>query len=220
MTIGSGAVGDATWVGGKKPGIQSGHSVDDANFTVSDVQLPAGKSWQTPTAGKYKINGVNYKYFLNSAGGGAWKMSQLSDSVYVASPEVILYVTDDIKLGSGAQIMVNSGASFSLYVGAASASVGGNGVVNEGGLSKDFTYYGLPSNTTLDLGANASFTGYINAPNADFELGGGGNNTYDFVGACLVKSVTMNGHFNFHYDESLVNTPTASGYVVIAWDEL
>jgi len=30
----------------------------------------------------------------------------------------------------------------------------------------------------------------------------------------------MNGHFNFHFDESLGSTPVLSGYVAISWDEL
>jgi len=202
----------------KKAGIQPEHSADDANFTVSDVTLPAGQMWLAPSSGKFKIAGFNYKYVLNNS--APWKISSLSGSVYISSPGVILYVTANLNLGSGEQIMLAPGASVTMYVGAANASLGGNGVINQGGVAKDFTYYGLPSNTQFGLSANAAFTGYINAPEADFTLGGGGNNTYDFVGACLVKSVAMNGHFNFHYDESLVNTPAPSGYVVISWDEL
>src|SRR5882762_4585206 len=218
VSVSGGSVGDAAWVVGGNQGIESGHFYDDINFTMPDVALPSGKIWLPPIPGNYKINGVTYKYVLNNL--VAWKMSNLSGSVYISSPDVVLYVTDSLSIGSGQQITVAPNASVSMYVGAASATIGGQGVVNLGGEAKDFSYYGLPSNTSLDLKANASFTGYIDAPNAAFSLGGGGNNTYDFVGACMVNSVVMNGHFNFHYDEALGSTPVASGYVAISWDEL
>src|SRR5439155_14396685 len=173
----------------------------DASFTVPEVNLPDGKVWLPPVPANYIVNGVTYKYLLNNL--SAWKLSSLSGSVYIASPDVVLYVSDSLSIGSGQQITVGAGASVSMYVGAASASVGGNGIVNLGGRAQDFTYYGLPSNTAFDLSANATFTGSIIAPSADYTLGGGGIDAYDFLGACLVKSVKMNGHFNFHYDEKL-----------------
>ena len=220
VTIGSGAVGDATWIAGKKAGIETGHVVQDTATAAAEVSLPLGTSWQAPIAGKYKINGFNYKYSLNNA--AAWKISSLSGSVYISSPGVVLYVDSTLSIGSGEQILLAPGASVSLYVGAPDANLGGNGVVNQGGRAKDFIYYGLPSNKSFGLSANAAFTGSINAPSADFKLGGGGNNTYDFAGACVVNSVVMNGHFNFHYDESLPNTaaPVSSGFVAMSWDEL
>jgi len=220
VAIGSGAVGDAAWITAKKPGIEPGHVLQDAGSVAPDVSLPAGTSWQSPISGKYKINGFNYKYSLNNA--APWRTSSLSGSVYVSSPGVVLYVDTTLSIGSGEQILLAPGASLTLYVGASDANIGGNGVVNQGGRAKDFVYYGLPSNKSIELSANAAFTGSINAPSADFTLGGGGSNTYDFAGACVVNSVVMNGHFNFHYDESLPSTPStsSSGFVVASWDEL
>jgi hypothetical protein len=118
------------------------------------------------------------------------------------------------------QVHIAVGGSLSLYVGAPSVNLSGQGIINDSGVAKSFSYYGLPTNTKFTLGANASFTGTIYAPQCDFTLGGGGRNTYDYSGACVVKSVTMNGHFQFHYDEALEEVPAVSGYVAIAWDEL
>ena len=98
-------------------------------------------------------------------------------------------------------------------------TLSGNDTV-DGGNAANLAYYGLPSNTTLSFTGNASFTGTIYAPEADFKLGGGGNNTYDFVGASVTSSVTMNGHFNFHYDENLNKAGPVLGYVARAWVEL
>src|SRR5882672_783086 len=55
----------------------------------------------------------------------------------------------------------------------------------------------------LSLSGNGQFTGAIYAPNADLSLGGGGNEVWDFVGSSVTRSVTLNGHYNFHYDEQL-----------------
>ncbi len=213
-----GSVGDANWVNGGNSGIESGHFRDDANFSYSDVTLPPVSMWWPPLAGKYNMKGVSYKYVLDDT--APWKLAKLTSSVYVTGKDVVLYVTDALSMGSGTEIRLAPGASLKLYVGAATATIGGNGVVNGSGQAKDFTYYGLPSNTSFGLSANAAFVGQINAPEADFTLGGGGASTYDFIGASMTKSVKMNGHFNFHYDESLVSVPAPAGYVVVSWDEL
>jgi len=215
----NGSVGDNEFVDAGKAGIQDGHLSDDAVFGVPDAKLPANKLWLPPIPGKYKVNGVTYKYVLNNA--AAWKLSNLDGSVYVSSPDVILYVTDSVNLANkGDQLHIASGGSISFYVGAPSVTLSGQGIINDSGSAKNFTYYGLPTNTQFKLGANAAFTGTIYAPQCDFTLGGGGNNVYDYAGACVVKSVTMNGKFQFHYDEALADIPTLTGYVAISWDEL
>ena len=52
-----------------------------------------------------------------------------------------------------------------MYV-SGSTSIGGNGVINPSGQAENFTYYGLPSNTSVDMNANANFVGTIYAPEA------------------------------------------------------
>jgi hypothetical protein len=49
--------------------------------------------------------------------------------------------------------------------------------------------------------------------------GGGGQTPVDFSGACIVKSVIMNGHLNFHYDEA-VAALGPSIYKAGSWREL
>jgi len=57
-------------------------------------------------------------------------------------------------------------------------------------------------------------------PNADFTLGGGGNDLYDFVGSIVTRSMTLNGHYNMHYDEALEQSGPVRVYVVTTWNEL
>lgn len=227
--VGSGgSVGDKDWVNDGKTGIQMNpvaHHKDDGNVTFPDQTLPdtGGKLWLPPVAGKYTINGVSYKYLLN--GSNPWKLPVLDGGVYVNGKDVKLWITGDnngtgIAFGSRDELRIPTGNSISVYVGAANASVGGNGIINDTGLAKSFRYFGLPSNTSLSFAANGAFVGQINAPQATFSLGGGGRNTYDFVGSSITKSAKMNGHFNFHYDESLKSQPADSGYAANSWDEL
>ena len=81
--------------------------------------------------------------------------------------------------------------------------------------------YGLPSNTTINITGNGAFFGTIYAPQADFNLKGGGKSTLeDFTGASITKTPTMSGNFNFHYDESLIGITTLGGYDAVCWQEM
>ena len=51
-------------------------------------------------------------------------------------------------------------------------------------------------------------------------MNGGGSANNDFMGALLVNSVVMNGHFNFHYDEALARDPTWGRLLITSWDEI
>lgn len=213
----NGSVGDMNWVNSGKIGIQAGHFADDVNMDIPPVVLP-NVNWTPPIAGNYNVSGTTYKYVLD--GKNPWKLTSLDGGLYVGSGKNVLYVSDKIKIGSGMQIRVAAGASLTIYMGGANASISGQGVVNETGLAQNFIYYGLPTNTQLDFGANAAFVGVIYAPSAVFTLGGGGNNTYDFIGECVTESAKMNGHYNFHFDEALKKLKSPTGYVVAAWNEL
>src|SRR5206468_1681807 len=87
---------------------------------------------------------------------------------------------------TSSQISIGPGASLAVYVGGASAV---STQVNNQGRAKDFSYYGLPSNTSVTFGGNAALIGTIYCPNADFTLGGGGNDVYDFEGSVMAKTI-------------------------------
>jgi len=57
------------------------------------------------------------------------------------------------------------------------------------------------------------------APDSVLTLNGGGNNI-GIVGAAIARQITMNGHYNFHYDESLATNGYTRDYVVNSWQEL
>jgi hypothetical protein len=217
-----GVVGDKAFVenGSNAGAIQSQHQSHDADQIYPDATLPdtGNLVWQTAVAGNYVINGVTYKYSLSDA--RPWKIASLDGSVYVSKPGVKLWVQNSFNFPSGGEVRIPAGNSLSMYVTAPTASIGGNGVINEAGVSSSFQYYGLPSNTAFTLSANAAFVGLIYAPQAVFTLGGGGSDTYDFVGASVTKSAKMAGHFNFHFDEASSTYLQLFGYSAISWQEL
>jgi hypothetical protein len=106
-------------------------------------------------------------------------------------------------------------------MGRATATISGNGVVNDTGVAKNFAYYGLPSNTTINLTGNGAFYGTIYAPEANLNLKGSGQSSInDFTGASITLTTKMTGNFNFHYDESLIHLTTLGGYDPTGWAEL
>ncbi|MEO5802947.1 MAG: hypothetical protein ABIR24_05420 [Verrucomicrobiota bacterium] len=163
------------------------------------------------------IYSETYDYILD---GGRYQLSALSGKVLVRG-EASLYVTGDVSLtGNNDKIQINPGASLKMYVGGSDAKIGGLGVVNKSGYANNFHYYGLPTNTKLAFNGNGHFTGVVYAPQADFTLGGGGKDWKDFIGASISKTVKMNGHFNFHYDEALARKGPSRGYVITSWNEI
>jgi hypothetical protein len=131
-----------------------------------------------------------------------------------------VYVTDSVQFTGQDFITINPGASLKLYNAAPTATLGGQGIWNNGGNATNFYYYGLPSNTELSLSGNAAFTGVIYAPEAALTLNGGGNTPVDFIGASITDTATLNGHFRFHYDESLAKKGPAASYVIQSWNEI
>jgi len=213
----NGAVGDAAWHAAGNKGLQPGYFSDDMNVYFPDVQAPFTGGGFTPTPAT--IGGTNYSYVV---GDGNWQMTSLSMSgggAMLVSGDAVLYVTGDISLTGQSYIYLEPGATLQMYVAGENTSIGGKGVMNANSKASSFGYWGLPSNTSISMSGNASFTGTIYAPQAALSLGGGGNNNYDFVGATITGSVKMNGHFKFHYDEALRMFGPRRGYQVTSWEE-
>jgi hypothetical protein len=220
----NGSVGDRAWVEGGSSGIEPSYFSDDMNVLFPDVTLPS-TTWlpATHTFGNgpsSKVNGVLYDYIILNSGDYSIP-GDSGNGIYIGTnANVRLLVNGAIALsGSKDSMHIALGGSLTIYMNSASFSLTGNGVVNENGNATSFFYFGLPVNTSVNFGGNASFTGVIYAPEAAFSLGGGGSNPYDFVGSSVTKTVRMNGKFNFHYDENLRRVPKGRGYIPTNWRE-
>jgi hypothetical protein len=222
-TIGQqGSVGSKAWVESGKNGIEPGYSADDVNMDFPNAVIPV-LSWSvlpSPPSPKPVIDGITYDTVFYTSGN--YQVSGLSGKVYIATnAQVILLVTGNVGMSGQDQIDISQqNASLTIYMRGSSFSTSGNAGINN--LSKNantFALYGMPSCTSISLGGNAAFSGTVYAPQANFSLGGGGNTSYDFVGASITKTVTMNGHFNFHYDENIARVGPSRGYIPTGWVE-
>jgi len=227
----NGSVGDKAWVESGSTGVQPGHFADDMNVLFPPVQLPSTTWYSVSYYGSgvtktdvYTIgstvftNTGDYNWIIN--GNGDYYISDLSKSLHVTGNARLL-VTSKINLsGTSDRISIAPNSSLKLYMYGSTAAIGGLGVVNATGNANSFYYFGLPSNTKLTFGGNASFTGVIYAPQAAFTLGGGGSDDFDFIGASVTRSVKMNGHYRFHFDEALRNNGMGRGYIPTSWKEM
>jgi len=159
---------------------------------------------------------TRYDYVLDSYD---YFIDNLSGSVYVRG-NARIYVRNNIQFTGQGGIVIGPNGSLKLYMAGANAKIAGNGVVNKNGNALNFQYYGLDSNISIDISGNGQFTGVLYAPNASLALRGGGNNAEDFVGAIIANNITMNGHFNFHYDENLARSGPRSRYLINIWNEV
>ena len=215
VNVGSqGAVGDATWNGTKadQGNIESGYCTGNFNVNIPDVPTPpTGSALPAANNGVITLNGGTYT-----------AASDPGTPLLVTAPTT-LWVKGSYSPGVG--ITITNGGSLVLYVGTAtgsgdSMSMAGNGAMNYPGYAQNLQIYGLPSLTGIAFGGNAGFVGTIYAPEAAVTGGGGGNNEQDTSGAIIANSVTMNGHWNFHYDQNLTNsTGPSRGWIAKSWTE-
>lgn len=209
----------------------SGNVYTDYNYDFPDVAAPNTSGWLTPGAGVSGLlsgllggllsaaDGNSYNYVFNTS--GDYIISSLSGSIYVATNAHVRLL---VQSGSIDKVVIggsgNNAGKLTMYVSASSFSITGSGTINSPGRAANFAYYGLPGNTSISLSGNAAFTGTLYAPDASLTLNGGGSNNYDFVGSCVAKSVTFNGHFMFHYDQDLLNSGASRGYFAVHWSEI
>jgi hypothetical protein len=216
----NGSVGSSAWVDGGNTGIQPGWSAATFNIDFPDVLEPFSSAF-SPVSGE--VGGTTYTYVLESDNYLMTSLSLKSEDILYVNGNAVLYVTGDILMQSKSQIIIGSGSKLTIYSGAADPSASTTASftqVNNEGYAKTFSYYGLPSNKAVSFGGNAAFIGTIYCPNAEFTIGGGGNDVYDFEGSVIAKSIKVNGHYRFHFDEDLAKSGPSFGYVVSSWREL
>jgi len=99
-------------------------------------------------------------------------------------------------------ITIAPSASLVIYSGGSSCTVAGSGTSNQSGSPRSFVIFcsATVSNLTLNAG---EFVGVVVAPNADAFFNGAGSLTFDVVGALTARSLTLNGNYYCHFDESL-----------------
>jgi len=215
----SGSVGDFGWVLGGNVGVQPGHYDNDFNMDFPDV-LPPFQTGLIPSGDT--IDGTNYTWILGYGNymvdNPKWPTKFNTGDKILVTGRARLYVTGDFIMGGGSELIIAPGASIELFVGGANCNVS---TVNSPGNCATFAYYGLPGNTSIDLSGNNELLGTFYAPNADLKLSGSGSGApVDFQGCCVVRTIQMNGHFRFHFDENLKRKGPNRGFQLASWQEI
>jgi hypothetical protein len=198
-------------------GYVTGGIYNDFNVVFPDVVLP-GTSWLPVPTRNYSVGGRTFDYAILTS--GDYYLSSFSTTLYIGSNiNVRLLILGTVNMTGNDEIRIANNSQVKFYMYGSSFKANGNGVVNDNGNAASFYYLGLPSNTSVEFGGNGTFVGAVYAPQANFTLNGGGSNPRDFIGASVTKSVKMNGHFKFHYDENLRRIGPGRGYVATNWKE-
>lgn len=202
----------------------------DYNIQFPDVTLPTGISWQSaPVTNMGTIKKpVNVHDFTSANSPGVNNYYLVSDSsAIIVEPgvKVTMQITN-VSSFSPASVTLNGGTTNSgtliMYDDAGSATLGGNsGGGAIGNRPENFLFFGLPGVTSITLSGNSTFIGAIYAPAATLTLNGGGN-ANNLEGSAVVSSVTLNGHYDFHYDLALAQLVfgASRGYIPTSWQEL
>ncbi len=215
---GNPVIGSKAFINGGGQGIQPGWFRDDMNVDFPDVPVPFDSKILVPGFGT--VGGTNYDYVLGSGNYQLLTLNMSGNDKMLVTGNAVLYVPGYVSLSGRSSIYIAPTGCLQLFVGGANASFTGQGVANGSGNATNFYYYGLPSNTRLTLSGNSGFTGVIYAPQAALSLSGGGHDDMDFVGAAVVNSASLSGHFSFHYDENLSRIGPWKGFVVDSWNEV
>ena len=214
VTVGSGSVGDLAW-GASNKGIQQGHERNDANLQFDDVEPPfLYGSGSTPVAGLGLIDGLlaTNTWLLGSGNYQLGSVNISGGRTMLVTGNATLYVNGNFSTSGSGGVYIAPGASLKLYI-AGTGSFSGNGIVNQTGMARSLSIFGLNSSQSFAYSGTSEFIGTVYAPHADFKFSGSSGAFGAFTG----QTVTISGGAHIAYDEDLKNT---GEYVMASWNEI
>lgn len=143
------------------------------------------------------------------------------NSTVTIMADVILYVSGDFKMESNSDLIINYGASLSLYLGGTFIQRSESNVNN---LTTDPTkllIYGTDSfNGVMEWRSGVSFYGAVYVPRAEIQY----ESNADFHGSLVGKYIELSSNARFHYDLALGDVDTVGGgkswnYSVKSWQQ-
>lgn len=205
---------------------------EDFYADLPPVSVPSYGSWtdvSTINAGSSDIAGpitlgdpldtspANYQAErINLSGNG--------DDLVIDGP-VRLYVRRNVSVSGKGTIRITNNGSLELYS-VESLSISGNGsaygMQNQTAKPERFMIYNTTptdGGTSVDVAGNGLVYAVIYAPNSNVHLQGGGSSGAVY-GAIVGYEITLNGGYEFHYDEALADLGGGSGLSIDFWREL
>lgn len=159
-----------------------------------------------------RVQNTNWVYY---------SIGQLSGNIFVDAPYVVIYCTNGMSYSSGV-FTLNTNADVTIYT-TGNVSITGTGVINNGAeYAKAFSIYDVAGYTNLSLSfsGNGIGSGYLYVPSSATSFNGGGKSNYGFVGCLFCNSISINGHYTFHFDEVFDQTSAADQYLPTMWQEV
>jgi Tfp pilus assembly protein PilX len=203
--------------------------------------LPAKTASNTITAdnsGNISINGTKVTSLnASSVSGGVFYMDSAIDmkstspSLNIVGNVTVINKTPDNAFtvsGQGNLLIQNTDSSLSIYT-HGDVTAGGNAIMGATSTTnlvspRQFLVSGTnptPAQQTIKFAGNGAFIGIIYAPNATYEMKGGGKpgETGMVQGSVVAYTVYANGVTSFYYDKNLAST-TAIQYRLSSITEL
>jgi hypothetical protein len=158
---------------------------------------------------------------LDPTRSGKYTGINLSSGVLeIQGGDVELYITGNINMGNGCEIIVRPGSSLTLYVDGDIYADNSGGINNQAGNVKDFQLYATGTGEQVfNLKAKSSIFGTVYAPNVDITL----YPNAEMRGAIVGKNVTFKSGGTFYYDEALKDNVSiddvGARFIVKRWRE-
>ncbi len=189
---------------------------DTCNEEIPSVTVPSSLK-SLPSGGSYNVDG-NDNVTISS---GNYKFSSISVS---GNGELILQGPMNLYLMGSSSFSISGNGKVKV-IGAVKiytdgqCDIGGNGVVNNSNLPKNFMIYSTytGSNNGVKITGNGDLYGVIYAPDTEVKVTGNG----DIFGSIVADNIILSGNGDVHYDEALasVSGPGSSGYSVETWND-
>jgi len=159
---------------------------------------------------------------LDPTGSGTYTGISLSQSgiVEIQGGDVVLYITGNIDMGNGCEVIVRPGSSLTLYVDGNISADNSVGFNNQAGNVRDFQLFATGTSAQLfNMKAKSSIFGTIYAPDVDITL----YPSVEMRGAIVGKNVTFKSGGTFYYDEALRDNVSiddmGARFIVKRWRE-
>lgn len=177
------------------------------NIGGTKYQASSSGTVTLPTPGAAPGTTATYSMVItNMAANTNWvyyDISQLSGSIFIDAPNVVLWCSNGISLSGNGAFTLNTNSDITIYT-AGNINVTRPAVMNNGAnYAKALTIYDVAGYTNLAFNISGNFgPAVIYAPSSSVSFGGAGG-FYDFIGAIFCNVLSVYGNYNFHYDESL-----------------
>ena len=153
-----------------------------------------------PVSGHSAAPDGRYYYIVSNATLGTLTISQ---------GKKVTIIGTNTKMNQG--LNVNGGADCEIYLDGIIDLNGSDSIDNYNPSTKLRIYTSATSTCKVDCRSEVCAS--IFAPNAPMEINGSSENTGDFTGTILAKTITMKNNTSFHYDLDTVNTTFGGTFI-------